>query len=758
MSRYLAARHGLRITHADPCELEVRDGDVFHEGERVDVAYRDYEMRDLIALEKELGRPLDGMRLLFRENRVVSSLAGDLDHKSGFEILTDPALAERFFSPDDCRLFHRHVLWTRLVSDRITSLPNNATDNLLKFARRHRDELVLKPNRGYGGKGVAIGAATTQADWDQLLDEAARHAADPDRSWVVQAATRLPVTEFPVLGPNGRVFSEPFYVVMGFAPTDNGLGVLCRVSQKQVVNVAQHGGLAAVLVAEPLQDLRIPRRPVKAAVGVLEAFRKRIVELRHLRQTISLLEWDEETKLPLRGRLQRGEQIATLETICHERLSSDEFGDLIAETAILKRGDAKFTRELYLLGRERKQAMALPEGIVRNFANAKSQALAAWEEARTANDFSIFALPFSQLLTVVRDRADCLAGDGDRYDALLDEHEPGITQARLEPLLRDLRNRLIPLVQHAADRAPRPASAPLHLAVEKQWALSRRLLQAIGFDFDRGRLDATTHPFTIMTGDDDVRVAGRVSDEDFSGAIFTTLHEGGHALYDQGFNPDDRDTLLADGSSSAMHEGLARLWENHVGRSEAFMEFLLPKLQKLAGNAPWGDARSLWTSLNQIRPGANRVRADEITYHLHIALRFELELLLLEDGMAVSALPEAWNARSRQFLGVTPASDGEGVLQDVHWAVGMFGYFPSYTIGSLYAAQLIETYRIQNDFEGQMRKGDFGPLRIWLNANVCRLGSSLPSEEIIMKTTGRGLDPSAFVSYVTSPERAWNAD
>ena len=257
LSRHLAERHGLVVVHADPRELAVRGDEVFYGDVGIDVAYRDYETRDLLALEAELGRPLDAMRLLFRQNRVVSSLAGDFDHKSCWELLTDASIAERYFSAEECRLFRRHVLWTRLAGDRRTSLPHGGEGDLLDYARKHREQLVLKPNRSYGGTGVTLGAGVEPAAWDALLEEAASKFNDPHQSWVLQTATRLPVHEFPVVEPDGRVFGEPFYAVMGFAPTENGLGVVCRVSQKQVVNVSQHGGLAAMLVANPPRELKV---------------------------------------------------------------------------------------------------------------------------------------------------------------------------------------------------------------------------------------------------------------------------------------------------------------------------------------------------------------------------------------------------------------------------------------------------------------------------------------------------------------------
>lgn len=258
LKQHLAERHGMTIVHADPRELRIEGDEVYYEDVQIDVAYRDYETRDLVALEREIGRPLDAMRLLFRQNRVVSSMVGDFDHKSCWELMTDESIASRLFTAEERRLFRRHVLWTRIVGDRHTTLPHGKEGNLLDFAHKNRERLVLKPNRGYGGKGVTLGSATEQAEWDQLIDVAAASFSDPETSWVLQSVARLPVHEFPVVGLGGTVFEEPFYAVMGFATTENGLGILCRVSQKQVVNVAQHGGLAVVLTARPPRELKMP--------------------------------------------------------------------------------------------------------------------------------------------------------------------------------------------------------------------------------------------------------------------------------------------------------------------------------------------------------------------------------------------------------------------------------------------------------------------------------------------------------------------
>lgn len=752
LSQYLAERHGLTIVHADPRELRVVGDEVYYEDTCIDVVYRDYETRDLLALERELGQPLAAMRLLFRQNRVVSSIVGDFDHKSCWELLTDEAQAERFFTVEERRLFRRHVLWTRLIYPRTTSLPHGDGD-LLDYLRRHREQLVIKPNRGYGGSGVQLGAATTQGAWEELINEAVRLADDPERSWVAQAVTRLPVHEFPVVDQAQRVFDEPYYAVMGFAPTEHGLGILCRVSQKQVVNVAQHGGLAAVLVGHPPQDLRLPKRAAVPTADAEEALLRQIAELKHLDHAIGLLGWDEETYLSARGRPERGEQLATLESMRHTLLVSDRVGDLIEDVAQRCAGNAAWVTQLSHLRRLRRLALALPDQLVRALAEARSTALGAWEQARRDDAYGVFAPAFKRLLALVRERAQALAHGDDLYDALLDEYEPGMTRARLDPVLSALRAQLTPRVMAWRERTA-PYVGMLRgkrFAEAKQWELCQSMLRSMGFDFERGRVDRSTHPFTLLAGGDDVRLTIRIAESNLPSAVFATLHEGGHGLYDQGFAKSDRDTLLADAPSMGLHESQSRLWENHVGRSRAFWEHWFPRLQTLFGDELRGwDAEGFYRAVNVVQPGLNRVEADEATYHLHILLRYELESALLLDRLSVADLPDAWNERSAALLGVVPSNDKEGCLQDVHWSLGNFGYFPTYTLGSLYAAQFAEAYAKQHDLAGELARGDCAPLLNWLRQHVHSVGHRLSSEEIVRAVTGQGLDSGAFFRHLES--------
>ncbi len=747
---YYRAQRGIELCHADPRELRLEGDEVYYEDTRIDVAYRDYEIRDLLALEREAGTKLDAVRALFRQNRMVSSIGGDLDHKSCWEILTDDTLAARYFSAAERHLFHRHVLWTRVLSERTTTLPRGHGD-LPEFVRAHREELVIKPNRGYGGTGVHVGAATNEADWDALIGRALRSADDPQASWVVQSATALPVHMFPVLDASGRAHNEPFYAVMGFAPTDHGLGIICRVSQKQVVNVAQHGGLAPVLLGHKPTDLRAALRTRVPPDEADRELRARVRRLRHFDAVLRVLEWDEETYRPAAADADRAAQLALVEGLRHDLLADERFGDLMEEISARPGLDARMKAELKRLTRQRRTALALPSRLVTEFAQTRSRCLAAWEQARGADDYALFARAFAPLLALMRERAQSLRQTDDLYDALLDEHEPGMSRARLDPLLRSIGARLAALVPELAEATAARASRVLRgtFADRDQEAFCRGLLVDMGFDYTRGRVDRSTHPFTLVAGDDDVRITIRVAEHDPLRAIFATLHEGGHALYDQGLPKTFAGTLLADGPSTGMHESQARLWENHVGRSRAFWQHYLPKLKSLFPDSLAGlDAEEFQREINVVTPGTNRITADPVTYDLHILLRYELEVALLGGTLDVADLPGAWTELSRRYLGVTPITAREGCLQDVHWSLGEFGYFPTYTIGNLYAAQLMAAYARAAPLPAELRAGDLQSLRGWLAANVYAHGAALDAEDVIERATGARLDAEPFFRFL----------
>jgi carboxypeptidase Taq len=752
LARFIEDRYGIAVVHVDPRELCVSGGEVRADGRVVDLAYRDYEIRDLISLGREQGADLAPMERLFAENRIVSSLSGDFDHKSCWELLTDAELAARHFSPEERRIFDKHVLWTRILGPRRTTAWDGRSVELLEFARERREELVLKPNRSYGGTGVCLGSAVSEGEWGERLAHALRGAGDPHAQWVVQRAAPIPVFEFPVVDERGEVAEEPYYTVMGFAPTDHGLGVMCRVSQKQVVNVAQRGGIAALLLARDPAPLPSERAGRIRSSGARETFREKLATLRDLDAAIGLLGWDEETCLPEQGHAQRGEQLATLESLRHGLLLDPELADVAAELGAARDEDPQLRREVELFARQQRMASALPDTLVKAFARARSRALAAWEGARSRRDYAEFRDAFRELVELVRERGLALSRSGDAYDGLLDEHEPGLTRAELEPILRTLAHELAPQIAAAAERGhgARDPLAGRRFPEDRQQLLAEALLRRMGFDFRRGRVDRSSHPFTLAAGVHDVRLTLRFDPADPFPALFAALHEGGHALYDQGFASELAGTLLADAPSTGLHESQARLWENHVGRSAAFWRGILPLARDvLGGELDGASAEVLHGRVTRVQPGANRVEADELSYNLHVVLRTDLELALLAGHLEVSDLPGAWREKSLQYLGVAPDDDASGCLQDVHWALGAFGYFPSYTLGNLYAAMLWE--RLEADVPGvsaSLERGELASVTGWLREHVHAHGARESAAGAISRITGQTLGAESFLRHV----------
>ena len=460
-----------------------------------------------------------------------------------------------------------------------------------------------------------------------------------------------------------------------------------------------------------------------------------------------LLEWDEETYRPSRAADGRASQLAVVEGLRHELLASDRLGDLMGAAGTHAKRNARLRSELRRLARLRRVAIALPSTLVAAFAETRSHCLAAWERARAKDDFEAFAKPFGLLLSLIRERAEALRVSDDLYDGLLDEHEPEMRRARLDPLLRDVGGRLRVLVPDWAERTQRHANlAPRgEFPVDDQVRFCGSLLADMGFDAARGRLDRSTHPFTMMIGDDDIRLTIRAFPHEPTSAVFATLHEGGHALYDQGLPRALHGTLLADGPSMGLHESQARLWENHVGRSRAFWEHYFPKLAALFPGALAGsDARAL-AALDR-RGGAELEsgfggRGNVQPAHLG-ALRARARAA--RRNLSVTDLPGAWNERYAHFLGVTAPNARTGCLQDVHWAIGEFGYFPTYTIGNLYAAQLADAYERGADLDAELRGGNLRALRDWLAAHIYAHGAELDAEDVIEAATGQRLDAEPF--------------
>ncbi len=479
------------------------------------------------------------------------------------------------------------------------------------------------------------------------------------------------------------------------------------------------------------------------------ALMNRMHEIKDLDGIVGLVEWEDETYAPPGARLARGPQLATLEAIRHRKLLDPELRDLLATVTPLT------PEERALVDRLRRQvdrATRVPEDLVKALAEAKSAAVTAWQNARAEAKFERFAPHLERLLPLIRERAAALrVADQSAYDALLDEYEPEMTTAQLRPVLEALREGLIPLVERLS-AAPPPTDDFLRQRFDdqQQWQFTLRLLNDLGFDFEHGRQDRSTHPFTATVNERDVRVTTRIDESNIMSAISSTVHECGHALYEQGFDPDHFRTYLASAASMGLHESQSRLWENQVGLGQPFWQYYLPALKE-AFPTQLGDVHldAFWRAINRVRPSLIRVDADEVTYNLHILLRFELELALIDGGLTVRDLPAAWSDTLQRLLGLRPANDAEGCLQDIHWSMAAFGYFPTYTLGNLYAAQLFEAFaRSHPEASSDFAAGRFQPLLDWLRKHVHRRGHTAAAQTIVHEAVGAPLSVEPLLNYL----------
>jgi carboxypeptidase Taq len=492
-----------------------------------------------------------------------------------------------------------------------------------------------------------------------------------------------------------------------------------------------------------------PARPARD--GAWETLAAAMADVRALSAAVSLLRWDQETYMPPRGAQARGDQLAAIQAALHERLTSPRVADALAR-AEAEAEDPDRRAALRALRFDHERAARVPQDLVRALAQAQADGVDAWKDARARSAFAVFAPKLERLLALRREQADAIGvpAGGERYDALLEGYEPGMRVARLEPLLARVVAWLDPVVR-TLEAAPRPDDAFLHgtFPADGQWRFTLELLALMGFDPAAGRQDRSVHPFSLGLDPGDVRLTTRIFEDQPLSSIFSTLHEGGHGLYEQNLPADQRRNVLCAAPSMGLHESQSRLWENLVGRSLPFWTACLPRIAKVFPALAGVPVVAFHRAVNRVERSLVRTESDEITYNLHIVLRFELELALLRGQLSVADLPAAWNARSERLLGVRPATDAQGVLQDIHWATGDFGYFPTYTLGNLYAATLHaaaerELPRLADD----VARGDLAPLRAWLTAKVYRVGRRKDAEEIVRDATGEGLTDRDFERYV----------
>ncbi len=479
-------------------------------------------------------------------------------------------------------------------------------------------------------------------------------------------------------------------------------------------------------------------------------FTARCRELHDLGEIQALLEWDQQVTMPPRGTEQRGAQMAVLAGLIHARLTDPALGELIA--ALEGRADLGQDRwaDVREARRTRDRAVKIPAVLVTARAEACALAQAAWVEARRTNDFGLFRPHLEKVLDLTRQVAAAI-GTPDPYDALLDEYEPGMTAAALQEIFGGLQPRLTALLDRIQGAARRPDSGILKrpCPAPAQEAFCRRLMADQGYDLSAGRLDVSVHPFTSGTFGD-VRITTRYDERWLPGALFGLLHEAGHAIYEQGLDPARYRDPAGATCSLGIHESQSRFWENLIGRSRPFWRHYYPLLKEaFPGTFDDVPDEDFYRAINTVEPSLIRVEADEVTYNLHIILRFELETLLVSGTLAVADLPGAWNDRMRSYLGLTPPTDALGVLQDIHWSSGAIGYFPTYALGNLYAAQFMEKLRADlPDLNERLARGELAPVKDWLNGKIHRPGRRWLAPELCERVTGRPLSAEPALAHL----------
>ncbi len=485
----------------------------------------------------------------------------------------------------------------------------------------------------------------------------------------------------------------------------------------------------------------------------LEELKTLLAEISDLTAVSQLVSWDKETQMPKGGAASRANQLSTLARLLHQKNTSSEIKNLL--TALepeLGNKDSLDGALIRLLRLEFERRSKLPTDFVADFAKARSEAGTVWEASRHQNNWAAFLPHLEKMFSMARRSADYYGYDSHPYDALLWDYDPGLKTADIKQIFADVRTFTVPLLERIVAAGEKVDYSVLtrSFPLEAQRAFSLEVAQAFGYDLQHGRLDVTAHPFATNFSKDDVRITTRFDEHYFPMAFYGVLHEAGHAMYEQNTADELRRTPLARGAWSTAHESQSRLWENLVGRSSGFWQHWFHLAQKHFPQALHDvDAATMYKLVNRVKPSLIRVEADELTYNLHIMLRFELELAIFEDKLKVSELPEAWNAKMQEYLGVTPPDYASGVMQDIHWSAGLFAYFPTYSLGNILSVQLFNKASSQmGDLNAMFARGEYQPLLHWLTHAVLRHGKTYLPPELIQKATGEPLSAKYYLAYL----------
>ncbi|WP_437185988.1 carboxypeptidase M32 [Planctomicrobium sp. SH668] len=482
----------------------------------------------------------------------------------------------------------------------------------------------------------------------------------------------------------------------------------------------------------------------------------RLRELAILRSCGAVLGWDEQTNLPPNGAELRANQLALLAGLTHDRATNPQLGELLAQLTDeqqLGGHDSLAASNVRDARRNFTRATRLPKKLVEELSRVSTLSQQAWVQARKKSDFKMFQPWLEQMVVLKREEADAQGSStGLRYDALLDDYEPGVTAAQLQEVFTPLRDELVKLVTAIRESGKLfdISIVERKFCVDAQKELSLKVGKAIGFDFDSGRLDIAAHPFCSGFGPGDCRLTTRYDENHFNGAFFGTLHEAGHGIYEQGLNPNEFGLGSGEACSLGIHESQSRMWENLVGRSLSFWQHFYPTVQSKFPNS-LGDVslNQFYQAINDVRPSWIRVEADEVTYNLHIMLRFEIEQALISGDLNVADLPGVWNETFTRYFGMTPPSDALGCMQDVHWSAGLMGYFPTYSLGNMYASQFYEQATVDlGDLNAQFANGEFQALREWLRTNIHQHGRRYSAGELVQRVTGKPLSSAPLLRHL----------
>lgn len=486
-------------------------------------------------------------------------------------------------------------------------------------------------------------------------------------------------------------------------------------------------------------------------MDTLAAYKEHLREIGKLESALALLGWDQRTNLPRKGHPARAEVIGKLTKMVFELSVSDKLGEYLEDLQGREGLTDEERASVRVVGKSYRRHKAIPPAFYEEYAIASSRSETVWEEAKEKSDFRLFQPHLARMIDYARRFAEYYGYEDSPYDALIEEFEPGMTSAELRTIIEPLRSELVPFIKRLQQEGRRPDDKFMQgtFPEEMQRTLSLRALTAMNYDFDAGRLDPTVHPFTTTIGPSDVRVTTRFLPHNILSGLASSMHEGGHALYDQGIPDDLRWSGLDEGASYGIHESQSRMWENLVGRSRPFWQFFAPIAGKIVPQLAPIPAEALYRAANIAEPSLVRVEADEVTYNLHIMLRFELEEGLITGRIDTADLPELWRDAMQRYLGVVPEDDARGVLQDVHWSSGLFGYFPSYMLGNLYSAQFFAAVRKEiPDLDEKIARGKLSELLAWLREKIHQYGKIYQPKELIERVTGHAPDSSHFVRYI----------